>query len=45
VAAAFVPSRAERAIPVDGHEFDTLAVDGAIAPAEAGLAIGERMHE
>jgi EmrB/QacA subfamily drug resistance transporter len=45
VAAAFVPSRAERVGPIDGHEFDTLAVDGAIAPAEAGLAIGERMHE
>jgi len=28
----------------DGHEFDTLTVDGAIAPAEAGLAIGERVH-
>jgi MFS family permease len=41
VAAAFVPSRAERASPTDGHEFDGLAVDGAIAPAEAGLAIGE----
>jgi EmrB/QacA subfamily drug resistance transporter len=44
VAAAFVPSRAERANPMDGHEFDTLAVDGAIAPAEAGLAIGEHIH-
>jgi EmrB/QacA subfamily drug resistance transporter len=43
-AAAFVPSRADRAVPADGHEFDTLAVDGAIAPAEAGLAIGERLH-
>ena len=40
-AAAFVPSRAERASPTEGHEFDGLAVDGAIAPAEAGLAIGE----
>jgi MFS family permease len=41
VAAAFVPSRAERSQQTEGHEFDTLAVDGAIAPAEAGLAIGE----
>jgi EmrB/QacA subfamily drug resistance transporter len=45
VAAAFVPSRAARAVVTDGHEFDTLAVDGAIAPAEAGLAIGEHVHE
>jgi MFS family permease len=44
VAAAFVPSRAERANPIDGHEFDTLAVDGAIGPAEAGLAIGEHIR-
>jgi MFS family permease len=42
VAAAFVPSRANRASPTEGHEFDTLTVDpGIIAPAEAGLAIGE----
>ncbi len=43
VAAAFVPSRANRASRrPTGHEFDTLAVDPAsIAPAEAGLAIGE----
>jgi MFS family permease len=45
VAAAFVPSRAARAVVTDGHEFDTLTVDGAIAPAEAGLAIGEHVHE
>jgi EmrB/QacA subfamily drug resistance transporter len=45
LAAAFVPSRAERKIATDGHEFDTLTVDGAIAPAEAGLAIGEHMHD
>jgi EmrB/QacA subfamily drug resistance transporter len=45
VAAAFVPSRANRASPTDGHEFDTLTVDpGIIAPAEAGLAIGEHRH-
>jgi EmrB/QacA subfamily drug resistance transporter len=44
VAAAFVPSRANRANPADGHEFDGLAVDGAIAPAEAGLAIGEHVR-
>jgi EmrB/QacA subfamily drug resistance transporter len=45
IAAAFVPSRAERANPADGHEFDTLTVDpGAIAPAEAGLAIGEHLQ-
>jgi EmrB/QacA subfamily drug resistance transporter len=44
VAAAFVPSRANRSMPVEGHEFDTLTVDGAIAPAEAGLAIGEHIH-
>jgi MFS family permease len=43
VAAAFVPSRANRASPTEGHEFDTLTVDGAIAPAEAGLAIGEHL--
>jgi EmrB/QacA subfamily drug resistance transporter len=42
VAAAFVPSRANRANPADGHEFDTLTVDGMIGPAEAGLAVGER---
>jgi MFS family permease len=41
VAAAFVPSRAQRSRQTEGHEFDTLAVDAAIAPAEAGLAIGE----
>jgi MFS family permease len=45
VAAAFVPSRAKRKVATDGHEFDSLTVDGAIAPAEAGLAIGERAHE
>jgi hypothetical protein len=39
-----VPSRANRANPADGHEFDGLAVDGAIAPAEAGLAIGEHVR-
>lgn len=45
VAAAFVPSRAERAAITDGHEFDTMSVDpGAIAPAEAGLAIGEQLQ-
>jgi EmrB/QacA subfamily drug resistance transporter len=44
VAAVFVPSRAARAVVTDGHEFDTLTVDGAIAPAEAGLAIGEHVH-
>ena len=44
VAAAFVPSRAARAVVTDGHEFDTLTVDGAIGPAEAGLAIGEHVH-
>jgi EmrB/QacA subfamily drug resistance transporter len=48
VAAAFVPSRASRASqaggPDEGHEFDTLAVDGAIGPAEAGLAIGEHVR-
>jgi EmrB/QacA subfamily drug resistance transporter len=44
VAAAFVPSRARRAAQTEGHEFDTLAVDpGSIAPAEAGLAIGEHL--
>lgn len=41
VAAVFVPSRAARKAVTDGHEFDTLAVDGAMAPSEAGLAIGE----
>ncbi|MDX6539038.1 MAG: hypothetical protein QOI71_648, partial [Gaiellales bacterium] len=44
VAAAFVPSRADRAAVTEGHEFDTLSVDGAIAPAEAGLAIGEHVR-
>jgi EmrB/QacA subfamily drug resistance transporter len=47
VAAALVPSRAKRAsaAPVDGHEFDELAVDaGPMSPAEAGLAIGERLR-
>ena len=45
VAAGFVPSRAKRAVQTEGHEFDTLAVDpGSIAPAEAGVAIGERLH-
>ena len=34
-----------RAVQTEGHEFDTLAVDaGAIAAAEAGLAIGERLQ-
>jgi MFS family permease len=45
VAAAFVPSRAARAAITEGHEFDTLSVEpGAVAPAEAGLAIGEHLH-
>jgi hypothetical protein len=47
VAAALVPSRAKRAsaAPVDGHEFDELAVEASVgAPAEAGFAIGERLR-
>ncbi len=45
VAAAFVPARANRASPTEGHEFDTLSVDPTeMAPAEAGLAIGEHLH-
>lgn len=47
-AAAFVPSRAARraaAPDAEAHEFDGLAVDGAVlAPAEAGVAISERLH-
>jgi MFS family permease len=45
VAALFVPARANRASPTDGHEFDTMAVDpGVMSPAEAGLAIGEHVR-
>ena len=45
VAAALVPSRAARDAQSEGHEFDTLTVDpGSIAPAEAGLAIGEHLR-
>jgi EmrB/QacA subfamily drug resistance transporter len=47
VAAAFVPSRAKRSAPVadkEAHEFDGMADDAsAIGPAEAGVAIGERL--
>ncbi len=49
LAAALIPSRAARhaARPSDlstAHEFDAMAVDASvIAPAEAGLAIGERL--
>jgi EmrB/QacA subfamily drug resistance transporter len=47
VAAALVPSRAQRAAegPGEGHEFDELEGEPSIiAPAEAGLAIGERLR-
>ena len=48
IAAALVPSRAKRAreAPDDqGHEFDELEGEPSIvAPAEAGLAIGERLR-
>jgi EmrB/QacA subfamily drug resistance transporter len=48
VAAALVPSRAKRAADApdeQGHEFDELEGEPSIiAPAEAGLAIGERLR-
>jgi MFS family permease len=47
VAASLVPSRAQRASegPGEGHEFDELEGEPSIiAPAEAGLAIGERLR-
>jgi EmrB/QacA subfamily drug resistance transporter len=47
IAASLVPSRAPRAIegPSEGHEFDELEGEPSIiAPAEAGLAIGERLR-
>ena len=49
VAAALVPSRAKRAVESpgegEGHEFDELEGEPSIiAPAEAGLAIGERLR-
>jgi EmrB/QacA subfamily drug resistance transporter len=47
IAAALVPSRAQRAAegPSEGHEFDELAGEPSIiAPAEAGLAIGEHLR-
>ena len=47
VAAAFIPSRAKRNVSapaLEAHEFDGMAIDAsAIGPAEAGLAIGERI--
>ncbi len=46
VAAALVPGRAaRRPTDLEAHEFDLLGVDGGVmGPAEAGLAIGERLH-